>query len=348
MPTGRWILLIHQIPPRPDYLRVKVRRRLRDVGAVAIKNSVYALPAGEAAIEDFQWILREVKSAGGDASICEAGFVDGLSDAQVQELFERERKSDYDALLADVQALRAELGDESDRRSNELAVKVAALLRRQESLARLDFFGAPERSAVASAIAELQQSLHDPLSDRGLQQEMAIVPRGGIWVTRAGIKVDRIASAWLIRRFLDPDATFRFVDADAYAQQPGELRFDMFDGEFTHEGDLCTFEVLLQRFLSGDSALRRIADSVHDLDVKDGRYGRPETAGIGLLIEGIAAAHANDDTRLRVGSELLDAIYARCRTLPSEGTERQPAKRTNVTKPTTKKRAANKRRRSTR
>jgi hypothetical protein len=138
------------------------------------------------------------------------------------------------------------------------------------------------------------------------------------------------------------------VDANTYSQQPGELRFDMFEGEFTHEGDLCTFEVLMQRFLSGDPALRRIADSVHDLDVKDGRYGRPETAGIGLLIEGITAAHGDDAVRLRVGSESLDAIYARCRTLPSDGVGRQPAKRTKAPEKATKKPAAKNRRRRTR
>jgi hypothetical protein len=143
----------------------------------------------------------------------------------------------------------------------------------------------------------------------------AVVPRGSTWVTRAGIKVDRIACAWLIRRFLDPEAVIRFVDAERHQHRPGEQRFDMFEGEFTHEGDLCTFEVLLQRFLPGDRALRRIADSVHDLDLKDDRYDRSETPGIGFLIDGIAAAHADDEARLRVGAQLFDALYARAGSL---------------------------------
>jgi hypothetical protein len=134
-------------------------------------------------------------------------------------------------------------------------------------------------------------------------------PRGATWVTRAGVFVDRIASAWLIRRFIDPAARFRFVSDDEDVV-PGELCFDMFEGGFTHEGDRCTFETLLARFgLRGDG-LRVIAEIVHDIDMKDGRYDRPETAGIASLVRGIAAAHADDDARLEAGRTVFDALHA--------------------------------------
>jgi hypothetical protein len=122
--------------------------------------------------------------------------------------------------------------------------------------------------------------------------------------------VDRIGTAWLIRRFIDPAGTFRFIDPDRYSHSPGEIRFDMFEGEFTHEGDLCTFEVLLRHSGIQDPALDAIAEIVHDIDLKDERYQRPETNGIAGQIRGIAALHAADEGRLEDGSRLFEATYA--------------------------------------
>jgi hypothetical protein len=133
--------------------------------------------------------------------------------------------------------------------------------------------------------------------------------RGRTWVTRRGMAVDRIASAWLIRRFIDPDAAFSFVDGHDYAPRPGEVRFDMYDAEFTHEGDSCTFEVLRDRFALAERALQQLGEIVHDLDLKDGKYGRPEAAGIGLLVAGIVARHRDDDQRLAEGSAAFESIY---------------------------------------
>jgi hypothetical protein len=129
------------------------------------------------------------------------------------------------------------------------------------------------------------------------------------WVTRKGVHVDRIASAWLIRRFVDPNPRFKFVAAKGYRPEPDELRFDMFDAEFTHEGDLCTFEVLLDRLNIGDSALRRIAEIIHDIDLKESKFGRPETAGIGLIVNAICTKHKEDFDRIEGGTILLDDLY---------------------------------------
>jgi hypothetical protein len=134
--------------------------------------------------------------------------------------------------------------------------------------------------------------------------------RGRTWVTRTGIKVDRMASAWLIRKFIDPEARFEFVPAKGYRPQEGELRFDMLEAEFTHEGELCTFEVLVQRFGLSDPALRAIAEIVHDIDLKDAKYGREEAPGIGQLVAGITAAQTEDEARLVSGAALFDDLYA--------------------------------------
>ena len=129
-------------------------------------------------------------------------------------------------------------------------------------------------------------------------------------MTRQGVQVDRIASAWLIRRFIDPGARFKFVAGKGYARLPGELRFDMFEGEFTHKGDRCTFEVLVAHAGLADAALAAIGEIIHDIDLKDGKYGREETAGVRSLISGIASAHNDDNQRLERGAVLLDNLYS--------------------------------------
>ena len=129
-------------------------------------------------------------------------------------------------------------------------------------------------------------------------------------MTRQGVQVDRIASAWLIRRFIDPGARFKFVAGKGYAPLPGELRFDMFEGEFTHKGDRCTFEVLIDHSGLADPALKAIAEIIHDIDLKDDKYGREEVAGVRSLIAGIAASSTDDEQRLARGSALLDDLYS--------------------------------------
>lgn len=132
---------------------------------------------------------------------------------------------------------------------------------------------------------------------------------GRVWVTRRGVRVDRIASAWLIRRWIDADARFKFVAGTGYEPGNGEVRFDMFEAEFTHDGERCTFEVLAALAQPKDSALREIAEIVHDLDLKDAKFGRPETAGIANLINGIVAGSDDDEARLRRGAQLFDDLY---------------------------------------
>ena len=227
--------MIHQVPPKPDYFRVKVRRRLQRLGAVPIKRSVYALPETEEHLEDFQWLANEIIADGGDATICAAIMLSGTSD---QEL---------DAMLA-----------------------------------------------TSTAGARLDGSER---------------PSGATWVTRQGVFIDRIASAWLIRRFIDPKARFKFVAARGYALQPGELRFDMYQGEYTHVAERCTFEVLVQAFALNDRSLKAIGEIVHDIDVKDEKYGREETAGVLAVVQGIASATKDDAERIARGTAVFDGLY---------------------------------------
>ncbi len=308
------MLLIHQIPPTPAYLRVKVGRHLHRIGAVAIKNSVYALPRNDETQEDLQWVLREIVKGGGDASIVDARFIDGLSDEQVIGLFQAAREADYRELADQARAVAAVLpkrGSVPENRRAELAGQLARLRQRATELAAIDFFGAPGREVVEGLLSGMEAPMRTVEGNEPGKASLDVAQhRGRTWVTRTGIKVDRMASAWLIRKFVDPEARFKFVPAKGYQPEKGELRFDMFEAEFTHEGDLCTFEVLVQRFGLTDPALRAIAEIVHDIDVKDAKYGREEAPGIGQLVAGIAAAHAGDEDRLARGTALFDDLYA--------------------------------------
>jgi hypothetical protein len=278
---------------------------------VPVKNSVYVLPRGDQALEDFQWVRREIVAGRGDASVCEARFVEGLSDAAVEALFNAAREADYENLAREARRLQASLKP-AKRRATDRERASAALLRLRKRLAELaavDFFGAPGRGTAEGLLAAIEGGLRAG----GAASPESATPvgtfKGRTWVTRAGVHVDRIASAWLIRRFIDAEAGFKFVRAQEYTPKAGELRFDMFEAEFTHEGEECTFEVLLRRFGLGDPALRSVAEIVHDVDLKDSRFSRPEAAGLDRLIAGMAMRHKDDESRLREGAAVFESLY---------------------------------------
>jgi hypothetical protein len=311
----RWLLLIHQIPPKPNYLRVKIWRRLQRLGAAAVKNSVYVLPRSDQAQEDFQWVAREIAEGGGDASICEAHFVDGLTDAQVVAMFHAARDADYAQIAETARGLLGRIrsgsrisGEQRAQADSELA----RLRRRAVEVSSIDFLGAPGRLAVDKLLGDLEGRLRAAKRERPVSAASGTVRKrtpGHTWVTRKGIHVDRMASAWLIMKFIDTKARFKFVPGKAYLPLSGETRFDMFEAEFTHEGDRCTFEVLIEKFRLDDRALRPIARIVHDIDLKDSKFGRPEVPGIERLVAGIALSHREDDERLARGSAVFEDLH---------------------------------------
>jgi len=325
--NARWLLLIHQIPPKPDYLRVKISRRLQRIGAVPIKNSVYVLPPTPDAYEDFQWVVREIEEGGGEAFISEAALVgEGLTDADVRARFQAARRQEYLAILDDARDLsklaqsksvsRKNVKTSGTRRGSKLPTAIsgveqelARLRRRHEAVSAIDFFAAPEGVSVAQLLSEIQQSVQRQRSEQAATRSPRPVD-GATWVTRRDVHVDRIASAWLIRRFIDHRPHFRFVDPKRYSHVTGELRFDMFEAEYTHVGDACTFETLINEFVPSDKALREIAEIVHDVDCKDGKFRRDEAGGLARMITGIARLCERDEDRLERGRLLFDDLYA--------------------------------------
>jgi hypothetical protein len=308
-----WLLLIHQLPAKPAYLRVKIWRRLQALGAVAVKNAVHALPMNEETQEDFEWLLREIREGGGEAFVCEARLIDGLSDEELRALFDRARDADYAEVVKHARALAKPRRNAKSETVAERRAQVARLRKRLAEIVAVDFFGAIGRETAEALVRSLEARLNE---DESVMDKAMVEPANALgtlhnrtWVTRRGVYVDRIASAWLIRRFIDPEARFKFVTGKGYRPNEGELRFDMFEAEFTHEGDKCTFEVLLDRGALKDPALRAIAEIIHDIDLKDNKFGRSEVAGIRTLIEGISVATNDDSERIARGSEVFNDLY---------------------------------------
>jgi hypothetical protein len=301
-----WLLLVPQLPAKPAYLRVKIWRRLQALGAATLKNAVHALPLRRDTSAALEALRREIIAGGGDALILEARLAGGIDDGEVRALFDAARDADYEEIAADARDLLAR---------GEIAVgDVARLAARRAEVGAIDFFAAHGGQMVDDLIAQLDERArqHPDVSRRAPPPPIAIADlQARTWVTRRGVHVDRIASAWLIGRFIDPEARFKFVDGHGYAPEPHELRFDMADAEFTHEGDRCTFETLVLRAgLSGDAALVVLSEIIHDLDTATPAFGRPEAAGVGALIAGVCAATPEDAERIARAGAALDGLYA--------------------------------------
>ncbi len=311
--SEKWLLLIHQIPPGSNALRVRIWRRLQQIGAVAIKQSVYAMPFSDQSREDLNWLLKEIMAEGGEGSISEARFLEGLNDKQIVALFRKARRSDYEKIIADAGSLLDHwVSDRVDVRDpvEKGPAQVYRLRRRLDDIAAIDFFQTPERNAAETVVRQLEARLSGQTSARTVTDEGLDRLKGNTWVTRRNIFVDRMACIWLIRRFVDETAIFKFINAAAYTPRPGELRFDMFDGEYTHEGNRCTFEVMVRRFGLRDRALAMLTQVVHDIDLKDAKYGRAETEGFSALLTGLAASHPDDEARMAEGLQLFENLYS--------------------------------------
>lgn len=311
--SQKWLLLIHQIPPKPNALRVKIWRRLQQRGAVAIKQSVYAMPPSEESREDLSWILKEITDGGGDGSILEVQFVEGLNDEQITALFLNARQSDYDKIIHEANLLLKDWSSgQFDPKNPALKgqARISKLQKRLDEIMEIDFFKASQQKTAQAMISNLAACLSGPTPTISSVSKKIDNLKGKTWVTRKNLFVDRLACAWLIKRFIDSAALFKFVDQENYTPMYGEIRFDMFEGEFTHRGDFCTFEVMVQELNLQDQALTLLAQVVHDIDLKDIKYNHAETNGFNALLQGLTATQLSDAHSMTGGVQLFENLYA--------------------------------------
>jgi hypothetical protein len=322
-PSLEWILLIHQLPPRPTNLRVRIWRKLQKLGAVAIKNSVYVLPATEKAHEDFQWLKQEIEAAGGEAAVFKAGSVEGATDEELVAGFRKARDEEFAAVSAELDGLTGAIREQSRGKhlsAGRLSAHEAELDKLHAELERIaanDFFGANGRATAFGSYERCQKAIR---AARGPNAKAALSQaKGGTldvaryqgrrWVTRRNLHIDRLASAWLIKQFIDKRPRFYFIVEGETVR--GAIPFDMFGAELTHHGEDCTFETMLKQFgLTESKGLRELAEIVHDIDLKDDKFHRLEAAGLNAIIDGLSKVLRDDRKLLQQTSVVFDGLYA--------------------------------------
>ena len=327
------MLLIHQLPPKPTSLRVRTWRKLQKLGAVSIKNSVYALPFNEKTHEDFQWLKQEIEAAGGEATVFRAGAVEGATDEELVAAFRKARDEEYARLAAEFDGLTGAVREQkrgghlSAGRLGAYEAELDKLHAELERVVSTDFFGTKGRAAATTAYERCRKALRVSQEQKSAGTGAGATSgdvlnlsqyQGRRWVTRRNLHIDRLASAWLIKQFIDKRPRFYFVAEGERVE--GGIPFDMFGAEFTHQGEDCTFETLIKRFgLGDDQALVQLAEIVHDIDLKDDKFNRLEAAGVNATVTGLFGLLRDDRKLLRQCGVIFDGLYALLRGGAGEG-----------------------------
>jgi hypothetical protein len=296
-----WLLLTFTLPANRASKRVEVWRKLQRYGTVPLGNSGYLLPSNPANEERFQWLATAIRKYTGDASVVRVESIDNISTPQLIARFVEARTSEYQDLIREIEKFI------SMPQYERGVGKLTRLRSRFQEIVDVDFFGSPQQKRVAELLANAdarRTSKRAPLAQK-------VDPRkykGRVWVTRPRPGVDRSASAWLIRRFIDPKAQFAFAPEDKVPN--GAVPFDMFyGGGFGHRGDDCTFETLQKDFRIRHAKVKMIAEIIHDADISDEKFGRKEGLGIDQVLKGWARQGIPDADLLDRGMQLMEGLY---------------------------------------
>ncbi len=324
----KWLVLIYTLPPEAGSSRVRIWRKLKRLGAVSFRNSAYLLPFGEERYEIAQWLCQEIQRAEGEATLLKVERIENLSDQEVTDLFQRARNEDYAELIKAGQTWIERLEnlptDKTTQEAVALTDELRPLEKRLAELEEIDYFHAPGRREAEATFRRCRATLREVLGRKesaAMRESKPLKPdafRGKTWVARPRPHVDRIASAWMIRRFIDPQATFAFASPPEKVK--GAIPFDYPGVEFGHQGEDCTFETLLKRFGLKDRALHVLAEIVHDADLKDAKFGRDEIKGIDVVLKGLATTNPDDQALLTQGMLIFDAMHA---SIAGSGTPRR-------------------------
>jgi len=298
-PNLAWLLLLVRLPATHSAERVAIWRKLKKSGAIQIQTSTYVLPDDPRRYEIFQWLTQHIRDAGGDATLVRAREIEGLANERLVEMFNAARAKEYAALREILRPLVV-----TTKRRRDLRGKLDRVRKQFRKIRETDFFNNPKARDL-EIILEKLEGAHP-----GSKTQPKLVPRdfrGRVWLTRPRPEIDRVGSAWLVRKFIDPKA--KFVFGSKFPSNRRVLTFDMLDGDFSHDGDDCTFETLIRRFGIRDKAARKIAEMIHDADLDDDKFQRNECLGIDRILKGWAKQGLADKEILRRGFECFDALY---------------------------------------
>jgi hypothetical protein len=310
----RWLTLLMSLPPSPTRHRVGVWRKLQRMGAVKLRGAAWILHESPETTELFQWLVQEIQSFHGEATLLRVDRIETMSDEEVTALFHKARAAEYQAVLQGCREVTAQIDRlKSAHRGSvpQVRARIDALKRELDRIQAIDYLDSPigqRARATWEAVAKRLRAVESKPRAAGRTPHRSVPPAGSTWVTRPRPHIDRIASAWLIKRFCDPTARFGFAEA-ADAARKG-IPFDILGAEYGHHGDDCTFETLVKRFAIKDRRVRLIAEIVHEADLHDGKFTRQESTGVDLAIKGLAATTQDDHELLERGMALFDGLYS--------------------------------------
>lgn len=299
-PSIAWLLLTFTLPTKRASQRVEIWRTLQRYGTVPLGNSGYLLPGNPANEERFQWLGAAIRKYGGEASIVHVRSIDNISTPQLIGRFAEARAHDYQELIRELEKF-------SSLPVQKRAIgRLSRLRSRFQEIMEIDFFGNPIQKRVGELLARADEARVAKRTPDSAQVDPKDY-KNRVWVTRPRPGVDRCASAWLIRNFLDAKARFAFAPQ---GQAPrSAVPFDMFHGGFGHRGDDCTFETLQKDFRIRDRRVKVIAEIIHDADLADEKFGRKEGYGIDEVLKGWARQRIPDQELLDRGMQLIEGLY---------------------------------------
>lgn len=315
-----WLLFFYSVPSKPVNARMKIWRRLAKAGAVQLKSAVYILPYSEDNYELCQWLVSEVTSMKGDGSFVSVKKIETMKDEHIIAVFNNQREQDYRVIEKSLEEMERKTSSVRKgagmQGGKSLADQLNKHLREFEEIRKTDFFESTKGIALKKKFDDLMKEMKG-LTVSNIRQVPEISSRliedyqKRTWATRKKPFVDRMASAWLIKRFIDKQAAFKFIDEkDLETLEKDTVAFDVRGGEFTHIGDMCTFEALVKSFGLKDKTIKKIAELVHELDMKDGKYNVPEAQGIEDILTGIRKTAKNDAKILEKGITVFEMLYA--------------------------------------
>jgi len=295
-----WLLLTFTLPTKRASQRVEIWRKLQRYGTVPLGNSGYLLPSNPANEERFQWLATSIRKYGGEASIVHVRSIDNISTPQLIARFAEARAREYQELIRELQKFS------SLPVQKRVVGRLSRLRSRFQEIVEVDFFDSPLQKRVGDLLAQADEArVTTRLPETAPIKRQDYKSR--VWVTRPRPGVDRSASAWLIRRFIDPKARFAFTPEERVP--PAAVPFDMFQGGFGHRGDNCTFETLQNDFRIRDRKVKLISEVIHDADLADDKFGRKEGYGIDEVLKGWARQGIPDQELLDRGMQLIEGLY---------------------------------------
>ena len=308
----RWLMLLMSLPPTPTRHRVGVWRKLQRMGGVRLRGSAWILPETPETTELFQWLVQEIQSFRGEATLVHVDRIEAMTEEQVRALFHKARGVEYQAVVQGCREILSQLDRylANHRSVAKLRGTLDGFKRELDRIQTIDYLDTPAgpraRKLWETTATRLRAAETRPRAAGG-RHRVSLPPHGSTWVTRPRPHIDRIASAWLIRRFYDPEAKFAFADA-ADAARKG-VPFDVLGADFGHHGEDCTFETLVKRFGIKDRRVKVIAEIVHEADLHDGKFTRNESTGVDFAIRGLAASTQEDQELLERGMAIFDGLY---------------------------------------